>query len=112
MNRFHRQDRQLHIWKSLLPPILAFILILLLFTSGLSSVTKASSEEQKKSLETALNKSIVHCYAYEGSYPPSLKYIEDHYGLTYDTGKFYIDYQPVASNIMPDITIITLEEQP
>ena len=39
-------------------------------------------------------------------YPPSLEYIKEHYGLFYNEELFYIDYQPIGSNIMPDVTIL------
>ena len=42
----------------------------------------------------------------EGSYPESLQYLKEHYGLTYDDDKFFVDYQTLGSNIMPDVTII------
>ena len=59
-----------------------------------------------ESLENALNRSITQCYAVEGAYPPSLAYIKEHYGLIYDEELFYVDYQPIGSNIMPDVTIM------
>ena len=57
-------------------------------------------------LEAALNRSITHCYAIEGTYPESLEYLTKNYGLTYDEDKFYIDYQPLGADIMPDVTVI------
>ena len=48
----------------------------------------------------------MHCYAIEGSYPESLQYLKDNYGLTYDEEKYFIDYQVLGSNILPDVTII------
>ncbi len=57
-------------------------------------------------LSDAVNKDIIHCYAVEGYYPPSLAYIEDHYGLIYDKDRYFIDYVPIGDNIMPSVTII------
>ena len=34
-------------------------------------------------------------------------YIKEHYGLIYNEQLFFIDYQPIGSNIMPDVTILT-----
>lgn len=42
-------------------------------------------------------------------YPPSLKYLEEHYGLTYDRGRFLIDYQSVGANLMPEVTILSIQ---
>ena len=53
---------------------------------------------------------ITHCYAIEGTYPDSLEYLIENYGLIYDEGHYYIDYQPLGSNLMPDVTIIQRED--
>ena len=82
-------------------------LIHLLFILELSSISESTVNRQKESLETALNRDIIHCYAVEGFYPPSLAYIEEHYGRTYDKDLFFVDYQPIGSNLHPDITILT-----
>jgi hypothetical protein len=87
-------------------PLLAFLLLFILFYKGINSVSATNVEKQRESLEAALNRSITQCYAVEGVYPPSLEYIKEHYGLLYDEELFYVDYQPIGSNIMPDVTII------
>lgn len=88
--------------------ILYFIcpLVLIIFMLSLSSISDSTVSRQQDSLETALNRNIIHCYAVEGFYPPSLSYIEEHYGLTYDKDLFFINYQPIGSNIRPDVTIL------
>ena len=80
--------------------------ILLVFMLGLSSIEETAVDKQRESLETALTRNITHCYAVEGYYPPSLAYLETNYGLTYDKDLFFVDYQPVASNMRPNVTII------
>lgn len=72
-------------------------------------VDDMNTQKQYDSLETALMHDIVHCYAVEGTYPPSLDYIIEHYGLIYDQSLFYVDYQPIGSNIYPDYEIIVLK---
>ncbi len=80
--------------------------LVIIFMLSLSSISNATISRQRDSLETALNRDIIHCYAVEGFYPPSLEYVEEHYGLTFDKDLFFVDYQPIGSNIRPDITII------
>lgn len=74
--------------------------------TGIGSVSRESARQQKKSLEDALKKDMVHCYAMEGRYPESVQYMEEHYGLTYDKEKYLIDYELVGSNLMPDVMVI------
>lgn len=104
-NRFSSKKRRFS-----LPRIrwtyLVSLLILLAFVFGLSSLQENTVSKQQESLETALTRNITHCYAVEGFYPPSLEYIEEHYGLTYDKDLFFVDYQPIGSNMRPNVTII------
>jgi hypothetical protein len=76
------------------------------FIAGVSSVDSTTSEEQVKSLETAVRRSVAQCYAVEGTYPPDLDYLKEHYGLIYDSESYYIDYTAIGSNMMPDVTIL------
>ena len=80
--------------------------ILAIFLYGIYYIGSSTSKHQEDSLVNALERNIVHCYALEGFYPPSLAYMEEHYGLTYDKNKFMVDYRPIASNLYPDFTVI------
>ena len=112
MNRFTR-NRTIslsHIWQFI---SMIFVLgFLIFFIVGVNTVDDTTSSEQAKSLETAVRRSVAQCYAVEGTYPPSLEYLEEHYGLLYDTDSFYIDYTAIGSNIMPDITILPKTDHP
>lgn len=105
-NRFERNRKIKFAKLPVLLSIAAFIILFVLFYSGITSVSKTNKDKQKESLETALHRSITQCYTVEGAYPPSLTYIKDHYGLTYDESLFFVDYQPIGANIMPDVTVI------
>ena len=105
MNRFESNGR-LRRLRFISLPALAFVLLFILFIGGISSVSDTTYEKQEESLHTAIERSVVQCYAVEGTYPPSLSYLEEHYGLTYDHDLFFIDYQVYGSNIYPDITIL------
>lgn len=106
MNRFEQKNRSL--WQKLiyLLPILAFIVLFVLFLQGIGSVSESTLSKQQESLETALERSISQCYAVEGSYPPSLEYLEQHYGLLYDEDSFFIDYEYYGSNLLPEVTVL------
>lgn len=106
MNRFESTHFIIRILRVFSLPILAFCLLLALFLNGISSVSETTVNKQMESLETALNRSIAQSYAVDGIYPPSLAYIEEHYGLYYNHDLFFIDYQPIGSNLLPDVTII------
>ena len=50
------------------------------------------------------------CYAAEGIYPPDLEYMLKHYGIRINEEEYTVIYQMIASNLMPDITV--LENEP
>jgi hypothetical protein len=84
------------------------IIMLFLFVGGINYTGHKTIIRQQESLENAINRDIAQCYALEGAYPPSLEYIKENYGLTYDENTFFVDYQPIASNLYPDVTIILI----
>ena len=83
-----------------------FVLIAVFFVLAVEYSGRSTIEKQQESLEKAIARDIVQCYAIEGQYPPSLEYMEEHYGLTYDKDTFFVDYQPIAANLYPDYTVI------
>ena len=111
MARFTREHRSSHnLIKTILPAAI-FVAVMVLFIAGVFSMRSQTAGRQKENLINALNRDIVYCYATEGYYPESLQYMKDHYGLTYDESRFYVDYRILAANIYPDVTIIEIEEQ-
>ncbi len=92
--------------RNIIISIVIFLLIFFCFWLAVSSASSKTLDEEKNTLSAAVTRSVTHCYAIEGNYPESLEYLKDNYGLTYDEDKFFIDYQPLGADIMPDITII------
>ena len=104
--KFHISDRAYRIIS-----VAIFGAILLLFFLAVDSMGRSSISKQQESLENALSRDIVQCYAIEGRYPPSLEYLEQHYGLTYDKKTFFVDYMPIDGNLYPDVTVILIADQ-
>ena len=106
MNRFNKPDILKRIFNGQTMSILVFVVVIAAFIIGINAVSNSTLTDDRTLLEKAGTKDIVHCYAVEGVYPPSLKYIEDHYGLTYDHDKYIVSYESIGSNIMPSVMII------
>ncbi|WP_330512847.1 hypothetical protein [Lacrimispora algidixylanolytica] len=85
--------------------IVAFIMGILLFSQ--KADTKGAD-----TLQDALRRASVQCYAIEGRYPPSLEYLAQHYGIQIDKERYDVFYSGFASNFMPDITVNLHEESP
>lgn len=105
MNRFQEKKNYFRVIRKGIPGILT-LGVFVCFLAGLDSVSRGTQEQQKRSLETAIWRNVVHCYALEGKYPESLDYIEENYGLSYDRDKYFVDYEIVGSNMMPEVTVI------
>ena len=91
----------------LIPGALA---VLLIFLSALTNLSDGRRSEGRQQLEDAVRRSAVACYAAEGIYPPNLEYLEEHYGIQVDRERYQVIYDVFASNLMPDVTVLELDE--
>ena len=87
----------------------AAVAVLVFFASALNSLDSGREAENLQQLEEALRRGCVACYASEGVYPPSLDYLEEHYGVQIDRGRYIVHYDIFAENLMPDIKVMENE---
>ena len=105
MKRKNRASRALPgLWKGLL-----LLFVAALFLIGLSRLDSGQGEQGRRQLEESLRRAAVTCYATEGLYPPTISYLEDHYGIQIDRTRYAVFYELFAENLMPDITVVDLE---
>ena len=93
-----------------LRPVIA-VTAVIIFLTALGNLETGRRAEGKEQLERALRQTAVSCYAAEGIYPPSLEYMREHYGIRFDEERYVVDYQVIASNLMPDITVLELDHE-
>lgn len=86
--------------------ILLVILLVFLIQSniGIGEFSETADVERVKTVEDAIRKAAVQCYAIEGNYPP-LEYLASEYGLIMNNDAYYYHYEIIASNIMPVIAV-------
>lgn len=106
MNRFERSVPSLGRKIALILSLSCFLLLFALFLGGIHSLESTTAQKQEESLKTALHRSITQCYAVEGTYPPDLNYLKEHYGLTYDEEIFFVDYVSYGGNLFPEVTVL------
>ena len=87
-------------------PLVLLAIVIIAFVFFLNTISNSNQSGNYQILENALNRSITQCYALDGSYPPSLSYLVENYGLLYNSEQYFIDYQYIGSNLRPDVTII------
>lgn len=76
-----------------------------LFTA-VSNMESTRDSQGRRRLEDTIRRASVTCYAAEGVYPPTVAYLEEHYGLQIDTKRYTVYYDVFAENLMPDITVL------
>ena len=98
-------------YRRVLVPARRFWGLVLLRLEGRSSVASGDAREEALRLRETVLQDAVQCYALEGFYPEDLNYLEEHYGLSYDSKKYVVSYEVIGSNLMPDVTVIPLKER-
>ncbi|MCM1107001.1 MAG: hypothetical protein NC355_08655 [Blautia sp.] len=109
MALFSVKKEKIHIGRFF--PLLLLLCVILAFAFGADSLQEANQSQERQLVERAVNRSITQCYALEGAYPPSLSYLHDNYGFTYNEKRFFIDYQYIGGNLRPNVTIIERENE-
>ena len=94
--------------KNLLMP-LAALAVVIFFAAALEGLDRGQAEKGLDQLETALRRGSVSCYATEGVYPPTLEYLQEHYGVQIDRRRYKVYYEVFAENLMPNITVLAVK---
>ena len=82
------------------------VLVVLLAFLFAEMAGESSSKEGLRIARESIQRAAVQCYALEGEYPPSYDYLKEHYGIKPNEDLYFIRYQFIASNLMPDITVL------
>lgn len=94
---------------ALIVPVLLLAAVWM-FARGAERLDEGRGDEARARLEDAIHRGCTACYAAEGSYPESLDYLEEHYGLQIDREHYAVFYEPFGANLMPNFTV--LERRP
>lgn len=81
--------------------VLIAVLALVIHTARIGAREQGAVAMRKSIMDSA-----VRCCAIEGSYPMSLKHLEDHYGLRVNHHDYVITYEAFASNVAPSVVVV------
>ena len=101
-----KRERDNKAFFSVTGSLLLLLLTIGLMTAGISKLSHRTDQEEMEILVQAIHRASIQCYAIEGRYPPSVEYLENHYGIIIDRQKYQVFYDGFASNVMPEITVI------
>lgn len=94
-----------YIWGTTILPSLLFVFMLACLLIGVTRFDKLRKEQNLILTEQAIRKATIQCYANEGIFPSSISYLEENYYLHIDYDTYYVMYESVASNFMPEIGV-------
>ncbi len=97
-------EKKLPFFVKYLPTVLIFSLIIIIVAIAINDVNKNTESESLSIAERSIRRAAITCYAQEGSYPESIDYLKENYGL-FLSDEYIVHYDMFASNIMPNITV-------
>ena len=101
-------ERKPSLLRRALPLLVLVILLPLVLFAASRTLGARAGQESLALAEQSVRRAAVQCYALEGFYPTEFSYLEEYYGVSIDTGRYLVDYRYVASNLMPDITVLPI----
>ena len=66
---------------------------------------RVSHEQAELAVHDSITAAAMQCAAVEGSYPSSLSYLEEHYGVTINHDRFLVEYEWFADNVPPTVKV-------
>lgn len=102
----HHKSPEHFLMRGLFATAIVFIPVLTVIIIGLGNAKVSVDGQGQRLAEDAVRRAAVSCYAFEGSYPESYKYLKEHYNLKINEEIYTVDYNIFASNVMPDITVL------
>lgn len=97
-----------HPFRGIVVTGVVFLAMVLALWLGLSQVDHRSGNAETAALEAAVRRAAVLCYSVEGRYPYTVEELCRNYGLTYNQDRFIISMDAFASNLLPDIRVLTI----
>ena len=70
------------------------------------AVADALREQGAASVRDAVLRAAAQCCAVEGSYPHTLRHLEEHYGLSVNHDDYVVLYEAYASNVTPSVVVM------
>lgn len=88
--------------------MLALAVVLVLVSLGVRTSRELAREQGAATLRESVLRAAIQCCAVEGSYPTSVEYLEDHYGLVVNTRDYQVTYEWLGDNIPPAVVVVSV----
>ena len=90
----------------LIPLIVILLIAAALFSYGHFGRSDGLQDEISSSIRDTIMNRALQCYVTEGSYPESLAYLEENYGLMINHRDYRVTYEIFADNIPPEVRVV------
>ena len=98
--------KQLKHYRGWIVTLCIFALLLGFTMQRVGSVEQKTLLQRQENVRSAVLRAAVACYSVEGVYPADVAYLQENYGLRYDTDTFILQYDAFAENILPEIRVL------
>jgi len=95
--------------KGILFTVIIIAVVMVFFISAVNGASDKADSSSIATLEKAIKRAAVQCYAIEGFYPSDVAYLEDHYGIIVDRERYTVEYKCFSSNNVPTIQVIYIK---
>ena len=85
--------------------LVACAVILLLGVILFTRMDLDMNRQAVESLRNSVTEACVQCYAIEGTYPTSIHYLEQNYGVRYDGSKYAVTLNAESKHALPAVQI-------
>ena len=92
--------------KGILFTVIILAAVIIFFWSAVNGASQKADSSSAATLEKAIKRAAVQCYAIEGFYPSDVSYLENHYGIIIDSSRFTVEYRSFSSNNVPTIQVL------
>ena len=89
--------------------VILFAALIVWFSAGLINAGKTSESQQMSNVKQSVINGVVLCYSTEGSYPESVGYLKENYGLRYDESKYAVNYIYISADIRPTVSVTAIK---
>ena len=91
--------------KGILFTVLILAVIIVFFFTAVGGASEKADSSAAATLEKAIKRAAIQCYAIEGFYPPDVDYLEENYGIIVDP-RFIVEYRSFSGNNLPGIKVL------
>jgi len=91
--------------KGIIFTVVILAAIVIFFGTAVNGAAGKADSSSAATLEKAIKRAAVQCYAIEGFYPPDVSYLEEKYGIIIDYQRFIVEYDCFAANNLPVIKV-------